>query len=90
MKRLLVEFRELMDHPTEGLLAGPIHEDNFMEVCALPCELSRLLFLTRVSVVGACLQWECFVAGPPDTPFEGGVFCAVINFPSDYPLSPVR
>ena len=36
------------------------------------------------------VQWECFVAGPPDTPYEGGVFRAVIQFPSDYPLSPVR
>lgn len=31
-KRLLVEFRELSDRPTEGILAGPISEDNYMEV----------------------------------------------------------
>lgn len=35
-------------------------------------------------------QWECFVAGPTDTPYEGGVFRSTISFPSDYPLSPVR
>jgi len=64
-KRLMVEFRELMDHPTEGILAGPLSEDSFTE-------------------------WECFVAGPTDTPFEGGVFRACISFPSDYPLSPPK
>ena len=37
-----------------------------------------------------CTQWECFVAGPSDTPYEGGLFRAILTFPPDYPLSPVR
>lgn len=28
--------------------------------------------------------------GPQDTCFEGGVFPAVLSFPSDYPLSPPK
>lgn len=28
--------------------------------------------------------------GPEGTPFEGGVFAARLNFPSDYPLSPPK
>lgn len=36
------------------------------------------------------VQWECFVTGPTDTPYEGGLFRAIIQFPTDYPLSPVR
>jgi ubiquitin-conjugating enzyme E2 G1 len=35
-------------------------------------------------------QWECFLAGPPDTPYEGGVFRALLKFPEDYPLSPPK
>ena len=64
VRRLAVEFKGLMDRPTEGILAGPVSSDSFME-------------------------WECLVSGPVDTPFEGGVFRAVLNFPTDYPLSPV-
>ncbi|EPZ36998.1 Ubiquitin-conjugating enzyme E2-18 kDa [Rozella allomycis CSF55] len=32
--------------------------------------------------------WEALIAGPEDTPFEGGVFVAKLTFPTDYPLSP--
>eukprot|EP00045_Choanoeca_perplexa_P017844 m.268449 g.268449 ORF g.268449 m.268449 type:complete len:165 (+) comp17652_c0_seq1:139-633(+) len=33
-------------------------------------------------------EWEAFVTGPEDTPFEFGVFRAVLTFPKDYPNSP--
>jgi hypothetical protein len=29
-------------------------------------------------------------SGPDDTPYEGGLFTALLSFPKDYPLSPVR
>ncbi|ODV96947.1 hypothetical protein PACTADRAFT_32446 [Pachysolen tannophilus NRRL Y-2460] len=32
--------------------------------------------------------WECLLEGPPETPYENGVFQAILNFPKDYPLSP--
>ncbi|KXN73924.1 ubiquitin-conjugating enzyme [Conidiobolus coronatus NRRL 28638] len=32
--------------------------------------------------------WEALISGPEDTPFEGGVFSAVLTFPKDYPMSP--
>lgn len=34
--------------------------------------------------------WDCLVTGPPDSPYEGGVFNAMLEFPKDYPLSPPR
>ncbi|KAF7507605.1 Ubiquitin-conjugating enzyme E2 G2 [Endocarpon pusillum] len=34
--------------------------------------------------------WEAFIDGPKDTPFEGGVFPAILDFPKDYPLSPPK
>ncbi|QSL64889.1 hypothetical protein MERGE_002193 [Pneumocystis wakefieldiae] len=33
-------------------------------------------------------EWECLLEGPQDTPFEGGLFPAVLKFPKDYPLNP--
>ncbi|KAI3659673.1 hypothetical protein MP638_006456 [Amoeboaphelidium occidentale] len=32
--------------------------------------------------------WEAVIAGPTSTPYEHGVFQAIIKFPLDYPLSP--
>ncbi|KAH9822469.1 ubiquitin-conjugating enzyme/RWD-like protein [Melampsora americana] len=34
--------------------------------------------------------WEALIAGPEDTPFEGGIFTAILTFPRDYPLSPPK
>ncbi|CCK73068.1 E2 ubiquitin-conjugating protein UBC7 KNAG_0M02150 [Huiozyma naganishii CBS 8797] len=34
--------------------------------------------------------WDCLVQGPPDSPYEGGVFEAQLRFPRDYPLSPPK
>lgn len=34
------------------------------------------------------LLWEALISGPPETPFEGGLFPAILTFPNDYPLSP--
>ncbi|KAI9006027.1 Ubiquitin-conjugating enzyme E2 G2 [Gaertneriomyces sp. JEL0708] len=33
-------------------------------------------------------EWEAYITGPDDTPYEGGVFSATLSFPPDYPLSP--
>ncbi|KAH7103733.1 ubiquitin-conjugating enzyme [Auriculariales sp. MPI-PUGE-AT-0066] len=35
-------------------------------------------------------KWEALISGPKDTPFEGGVFVAILTFPTDYPLSPFK
>uniref|UniRef100_A0A3B4DMG4 Ubiquitin-conjugating enzyme E2 G2 n=1 Tax=Pygocentrus nattereri TaxID=42514 RepID=A0A3B4DMG4_PYGNA len=35
-------------------------------------------------------EWEALIMGPEDTCFEGGVFPAILSFPSDYPLSPPK
>lgn len=62
-RRLLKEYQELSQDAPEGIVAGPVSEEN--------------LFV-----------WECLLEGPPDTPYENGVFSATLTFPKDYPLSP--
>lgn len=36
------------------------------------------------------LEWECLIAGPADTCYEGGVFPATLTFPANYPLNPPK
>jgi len=33
-------------------------------------------------------EWRIFLEGPKDTPYEGGVFQAVMKFPPEYPMLP--
>lgn len=33
-------------------------------------------------------RWSVVIMGPPDTPYEGGIFKATMVFPSDYPNNP--
>jgi ubiquitin-conjugating enzyme E2 G1 len=35
-------------------------------------------------------RWAVTVLGPPDTPFEGGLFRAELTFPPEYPMLPPR
>ncbi|KAL1915245.1 uncharacterized protein VTP21DRAFT_7521 [Calcarisporiella thermophila] len=63
LKRLMTEYKELTVNAPEGIVAGPVTEENFFE-------------------------WEALIAGPEGTPYEGGLFSAILTFPRDYPLSP--
>ena len=35
-------------------------------------------------------EWEIFIIGPTDTPYEGGFFKARLSFPKDYPNMPPK
>ncbi|GAB5360895.1 hypothetical protein AAMO2058_000667000 [Amorphochlora amoebiformis] len=39
---------------------------------------------------GNLFDWKAFVKGPPDSPYEGGVFELRLQVPQQYPLKPPR
>ncbi|CAF1556980.1 unnamed protein product [Didymodactylos carnosus] len=74
LRRLIAEYKQLTTNPPDGILAGPMSEENFFEWEAL----ITLLLKSFPS------------SGPSGTPFEFGVFVARLAFPTDYPLSPPK
>lgn len=79
LKRLMTEYR------------GIYSMKNFIFMLSLHQELQK----NPVEGITAgpinennYFAWEAMVAGPIGTPYEGGLFQAVLNFPKDYPLSP--
>ena len=62
-RRLLKEYKQLVEDAPEGIQAGPVDE-------------------------GDLLRWEALIDGPEGSPYEGGVFRAILEFPPSYPMQP--
>ena len=35
-------------------------------------------------------KWRITLLGPPDTPYKGGIFSLILNFPDNYPINPPK
>ena len=80
-RRLMTEYRQLINDPPEGISAGPVDEEYAQDRMAKISELTNL---------SNFFEWECLIQGPEDTPYDGGLFAATLSFPQDYPLSPPK
>ncbi|XP_020330183.1 ubiquitin-conjugating enzyme E2 G2 isoform X1 [Oncorhynchus kisutch] len=95
LKRLMAEYKQLTLNPPEGIVAGPANEENFFEWEALIISFPRMktpwdVTLKNVLIYTYFNGFGLLSRGPEDTCFEGGVFPALLSFPSDYPLSPPK
>ncbi|KAI8880354.1 UBC-like protein [Backusella circina FSU 941] len=45
-------------------------------------------FITAKPSESNILEWHYVIAGPPDTPYEGGEYFGKLTFPSEYPFKP--
>ncbi len=76
-------FVELTNNPPDGILAGPVSDENFFE-------WEALITLVEEERIYLNILFCCVFRGPSGTPFEFGVFVTRLHFPSDYPLSPPK
>ncbi|KAF2077428.1 hypothetical protein CYY_001277 [Polysphondylium violaceum] len=47
-------------------------------------------FSAGLSDDGNFFEWQIMIVGPPETPYEGGIFNATLSFTAEYPVKPPK
>jgi len=54
-------------------------------------EKEPLAFVSGIeSVQDDMFRWHCHIDGPPDSPYAGGKFVLLLDFPTQYPFKPPK
>mmetsp|Transcript_5875 Transcript_5875/g.8641 ORF Transcript_5875/g.8641 Transcript_5875/m.8641 type:complete len:112 (+) Transcript_5875:57-392(+) len=72
VKRLRKELLLLERASKSKVKSAPEHDDIYL----------------RPTSPESILRWTALIRGPPDTPYEGGIFQLNIKVGGDYPLAP--
>ncbi len=80
LRRLMAEFKQFRDNPPDGLMAGPVSEDNFFEWEAAvtgpeDCPFEDGVFVARISFP------RDYPLNPPRMKFTSQIF-----HPNIYPV----
>ena len=87
-------------HHVEALAQGPYHRfsphrlpfiHSYFLQERVKLEKNPLAFVESIETVADdVFQWDCTIAGPPDSPYAGGHFVVRLEFPAQYPFKPPK
>ena len=59
----------------------------FIYIDILTC---KILTKNKQTIGEDLLHWNAMLMGPPNTPYDGGVFNVDLVFPAEYPFKPPK